>query len=280
MSTLIITEKPSVARRIANSLGNPESIKRNGIYYYKVGNNFVVPSVGHVFALREKGAGIWRYPVFDIDWVPIYKANKESKFAKDYIENIEFLARKCDKFINACDYDIEGEVIGYNIIRFLCKTDPLKRNVQRMKFSTLTRDSILNAYNNLEYTNKGMADAGITRHTLDWFWGINLSRALTIAVRRAKGYTTLSTGRVQGPALKILVTREEQIEKFIPEKYWEIEMISLKGKGKISSMHINGRFKKKESAEKCTGPLYKCIHQLPQNIKSAIAQGLEFQGYP
>ncbi len=250
MTTLIITEKPNVAERIAKSLGTAKKEKRKGVAYYKVKDVFVAPAVGHVYTLIEKDAGLWKYPVFDIEWVPSYKANKSSAFTRNYIENIQHLGKQSDTFINACDYDIEGEVIGYNVIKHACKTDPLKKNVYRMKYSTLTHDAIVESYNNLGGISKGMVDAGLTRHVLDWYWGINLSRALTLAIRRAKGYTTLSIGRVQGPALKILAKRDRQIQAFKPEPYWELEMLSTKEKKKISSLHIEGRFQEREKAEK------------------------------
>lgn len=249
MSTLIITEKPSVAARIAGSIGNADKKSKNGVPYYEVNGDYVAPAVGHILSLDEKKKAGWRYPVFDIEWKPSYTVNKGSKFTKQYFNNIKSLAKKCDSYINACDYDLEGEVIGFNVIKHICKVDPTSPKVLRMKYSTLTKESITRAYENLESPNKGMADAGLTRHILDWYWGINLSRALTLAVRRAKGYITLSIGRVQGPALKILAVRDREIEKFKPTPYWEIEMLAVKDKKKISAMHSEGRFLEKEKAE-------------------------------
>ncbi|RLI93765.1 MAG: DNA topoisomerase I [Candidatus Altiarchaeales archaeon] len=247
--TLIITEKPSVARRIANALGKPnKKIKRN-VPYFQIDNVFIVPAAGHLYSLREKNPKGWRYPIFEIDWAPIYKISKESKFAKAYIDNISEIARECKFFINACDFDTEGEVIAYNILRYACNIDPSGDNVKRMKFSTLTRDAILNSYRNLIPSPINMAMAGITRHFLDWFWGINLSRALTLAIRRAKAYTTLSIGRVQGPTLKILVEREREIQNFKPEPYWELEILVEKDKEIIKGRHINGKFWDKKEVE-------------------------------
>ena len=152
MTTLIITEKPSVAQRIANSLGNARRSSRNGVAYYEIDAErdgmFVVPAVGHIFGLRERKKGLWKYPVFDIEWAPSYEVNKASDFTKKYLKNIKFLGNKCDKFINACDYDIEGEVIGFNVIKYACNVDPLKPVVKRMKYSTLTKESIIHAYKN------------------------------------------------------------------------------------------------------------------------------------
>ncbi|MEM4347578.1 MAG: DNA topoisomerase I [Candidatus Altiarchaeota archaeon] len=256
MRTLILTEKPNVAERIARALGKAKKILDNGVAYYEVDDNIVVPAVGHLYSLVEKDSRGWHYPVFEINWVASYLINKNLDFTKKYLENIENLAKICNRFINACDYDIEGEVIAYNILKHSCKVEPLGENVARMKFSTLTDNEILNAYKNLEKPNKGMAYAGLTRHILDWYWGINLSRALTLAIRKAKGYVTLSIGRVQGPTLKILSIRDREIKKFIPKKYWELELI-LEKDGKIfSAFHEQKKFWDKEKAlktkEKCS----------------------------
>ena len=251
MATLIITEKPNVAERIAKSIGQgvEKKMSREGAPYHQVGDIFIAPAVGHIFSLKEKTKGGWRYPVFDIEWAPSYTVNKNSEFTKKYLDNLQFLSKKCDKFINACDYDIEGEVISYNAMRYGCDIDPLSENVRRMKFSTLTNEAIVAAYQNQEKVNKGMAEAGITRHKLDWFWGINLSRALTLSVRRARGYVTLSIGRVQGPTLKLLASREDKIKAFKSEPYWEIEMICLKGIDKIHAMHSADKVFQKEKAD-------------------------------
>ncbi len=255
MSKLIVTEKPNVAERIANSIGNAERKRRGGIAYYVVGDVIVAPAVGHIYTLMEKEKGLWKYPVFDIEWVPSYKASKSSAFTRKYLDNIKHLSRNCDEFINACDYDIEGEVIGYNVIKHACGVDPTSSKVSRMKYSSLTSKSITEAYRGLEKINRGMVDAGLTRHVLDWYWGINLSRALTLAIRRARGYTTLSIGRVQGPALKFLALRDRKINAFKPEPYWELVMVLLKNKIKFTALHEQDRFtdekKALEAKKKC-----------------------------
>jgi len=249
MAKLIVTEKPKVAERIAKTLGNPDKYSRGGISYYRVGDVFVVPAVGHLYGLREKNSGQWRYPVFDVEWAPNHEISKGASYTKAYLENISELAKKCDTVINSCDYDVEGEVIGFNVIKHACKTDPFSDKVKRMKYSTLTEESIMKAFNNMEPINKGMADAGLTRHVLDWYWGINLSRALSIATRKAGKYVTLSIGRVQGPSLKILTTRELSIKAFKSEKYWQIELLAIKENKQFSAIHEKDKLKDKKEAE-------------------------------
>ncbi|MFC2162894.1 DNA topoisomerase I [Candidatus Altiarchaeota archaeon] len=250
MPTLIVTEKPNVAERIAKSLGDPVKKTGSGVAYYQVGDVYIAPAVGHLYGLKERNFKGWVYPVFDIEWVPSHTLNPSSKFTEKYLSSIESLAKKCDTVINACDYDIEGEVIGFNVIKHACHKDPYSSHVKRMKYSTLTRESILAAFGKLEKIDKGMAEAGITRHILDWYWGINLSRALSNSARKARKYVTLSIGRVQGPTLKILATREKLIKAFNPETYWQVELHCIKDKIGFIALHIEEKFSDPERAKK------------------------------
>ncbi len=230
MVTLIIAEKPNVARKIAYALAEGKPVRKTigKVSYYEFTRDgkkvIVAPAVGHLFSLAPK-VKTYGYPIFDIEWVPVYVAEKGKSYAKDYIKALATLARKADEFIVACDYDTEGEVIGYTALKYACGVDPSK--AKRMKFSALTKADLLKAWYNLEPTiNFGMADAGIARHILDWYWGVNLSRALTSAIKRASGkWMVLSTGRVQGPTLKFLVDREKEIQDFKPTPYWVIKML-------------------------------------------------------
>src|SRR6266550_47692 len=98
-------------------------------------------------------------------------------------------------------------------------------NAQRMKFSTMTEKELKSAYRNLApQLDMPLVEAGRTRHELDWLYGINLSRLLTeSSLKQNRGYSTLSTGRVQGPTLKFVVDREEEIQCFTPTPFWTID---------------------------------------------------------
>ncbi len=241
---LIIAEKPSAMRKIAQSLADKGTLEKKNIgdvNYYKFERNgkrhIIVSAVGHLFNLdvknKEKG---WIYPVFEAEWKPSFSVRKKSLFSRKYFEVIKKLAENAREVIIATDYDTEGSVIGFNILRFLLK----RKDAKRMKFSTLTKDELINSYENLLSLNKGQIEAGLTRHYLDWLWGINLTRALTIAIKNSKkkGFAILSTGRVQGPTLALLAKREEEIKKFKPKPYWEIHAkIKIKGKTYLASFH-------------------------------------------
>ncbi|PIY60411.1 DNA topoisomerase I, partial [Candidatus Woesearchaeota archaeon CG_4_10_14_0_8_um_filter_47_5] len=228
MYELIITEKPSAAKKIAEALaeGKPIRETNQGVSYYKVTHQkkdiVVACAVGHLYSVAEKDPKGWTYPVFDISWKLSSELSKDLAYSKKYYATIKKLAKEADSFVVACDYDTEGEVIGLNCIRFICN----QKDAARMKFSTLTTDELIESYENkAPRLNWGQALAGETRHFLDWLYGINLSRALSLSVKSfGNGHKVLSIGRVQGPALKIVVDREEEIGKFVPEPFWQLQL--------------------------------------------------------
>ncbi len=252
MTELIITEKPQSSFKIATALAEGKAIKESnkGVPYYKVTHKdkdiIVGCAVGHLYGLDEKEKKGWQFPVFDIEWKPLSE-KKESGFSKKYVDTLKKLSKECDEFTIACDYDIEGEVIGLNVIRFICR----RKDAARMKFSTLTKEELVEAYEKKSKTlNWGQAMAGEARHILDWYYGINLSRALTSALKTSGIFKIMSTGRVQAPALKIIVDREKEIKAFIAKPYWEIQLLGAAAKQDIEAWHKSGKFWEKEKADK------------------------------
>jgi DNA topoisomerase-1 len=226
--TLIVTEKPDAAQRIAKALdshGEPEKIEENGVPYFRAHRDqtlIVVPALGHLYTVVHTRGRRNYYPVFNFKWAPRYSAERKAKQTRTWIEVISKLASNAKNFIAACDYDLEGSLIGYSILKYACGN---KESVtKRMKFSTLTKNELEKAYEKpLPSLNFALIEAGRTRHEVDWLYGVNLSRALTLAAKRWSGrYATLSTGRVQGPTLKFLVRREREIRSFVPTPYWSI----------------------------------------------------------
>lgn len=251
--TLIISEKPTAAKRIAESLstGEIKKLGKKDAPYYKITRKgkdiIIVPAVGHLFVLDEKESKAkWKYPVFSVKWRPTFE-KKENAWSRKYFQNITSLARKASGFISACDYDIEGSVIAYNILRFICGVEDGKR----MKFSTLTTPDLVDAYEkSTPHLDYPQIEAGLTRHYMDWYFGINLSRALTLSVEHVGGFWTLSTGRVQGPTLKILYDRQKEINSFRPVPFWQLELKgNLDGK-EITAYHEKDKFWKKDEVEK------------------------------
>ncbi|MBT3538494.1 DNA topoisomerase I [Candidatus Woesearchaeota archaeon] len=249
---LIITEKPSAAKKVAESLADGKPIKKsnNGVPYYDVtrGNRdiMVASAVGHLYTVTEAEKGKWTYPVFDVKWEQSSKVDKNSAYTSKYVTTIKKLAKEADEFTIATDYDIEGEVIGLNILKFACK----KKDGNRMKYSTVTKPDLIKAYENKSKTlDWGQAIAGVTRHELDWYYGINLSRALTLAVKTTGTFQLLSSGRVQGPALKVLVDKEKEIKAFVPDPYWQVELHTTIKDAPLVALHETDKFWKKEESE-------------------------------
>ena len=249
--TLVVCEKPDAARRIAQALGTshieslPEIVfespdlgerKARAVtpVFWAIGRenvHFVVCSaIGHLYGLVDPKGKRSEYPIFDVIWRPISIKKIKGTNAKKYpskqesiIRAISILSQKATRFVHACDYDQEGEVIGYNILRYACGNK--YESSLRAKFSTLTDDEIRNSFDNLLKPSRGLADAGVSRHVIDFIYGVNLSRALTQSYKISndnKKYYNLTIGRVQGPTLAFVVDREIDIRKHIPIPYWTI----------------------------------------------------------
>jgi len=259
---LIIAEKPKAALRIALALGN--FVKKNffGVPYYEIKNKEIVvaSAVGHLFGLAERKASKAEsegeseeesgeskaenkgWPSFDVEWRPTPLISKQ-KYASKYINALKQF--KPDEITIACDYDVEGELIGYNVLRFIFKREA--KDAYRMKFSTLTKPELLDAYENkLRHIDFNEAIAGETRHILDWIYGINLSRALMQSTERRK---ILSIGRVQGPALALLAKRELEINAFKPETFWKVFIAVKDDSNNEAILEYKDRIKQRQELE-------------------------------
>lgn len=250
MHEVIICEKPKAAEKISQALSrNAEKKNYKRVPYYEFEENgkktTILAAVGHLYSLapfkKEKGR------IFEVEWVPINTKDKSKGYVKSYIDAIEKFSKDADRFIHACDYDIEGTLIGFNALKYACGDESVKQAV-RMKFSTLTEEDLREAYQNPIDLDFHQVDSGIARHVLDFLFGVNISKYLTDSVMAATTrYIQLSAGRVQTPTLAILANREKQIKEFIPEPYWLIK--ADLGEGIIAD-HKKGRiFDKREAKD-------------------------------
>jgi DNA topoisomerase-1 len=262
--TLLICEKPDAAERIAEALSDaePKRLFKHGMPYYKVKRAnedlIICPALGHLYSVASTTkAPRDNYPVWEFDWKPRHVIERGQKKIEYWIKAINELSKEADGFVSACDYDLEGSVIGYTILKYAC--EGVESKAKRMKFSTLTRNDLRLAYQNLSPTlDFNRIYAGMCRHEVDWLYGINFSRALTSSVNKfSGGYLTLSTGRVQGPTLKFLVDREKEIQTFIPQPYWTITAtVTVHGEGVPAEYHVQKLNNTKSAAkvvEDCHG---------------------------
>ncbi len=226
---LVVAEKPKAASRIAAALSptKPLACRAEGVVYWVVerknGIYVVAPAAGHLFGLTTDKNG---FPVFDYYWAPLHEIDDNASHLEKYFRLFKKLSPRAKWFINACDYDIEGSVIGFMIINYF---GDLKR-ASRAVFSTLTDTDIRRAFARLSPLDTEMVEAGLARHELDWVWGINVSRALMLTFRVATGMrVVLSAGRVQSPTLIELVDRDYERNTFVPFPRFRIEALLALG---------------------------------------------------
>ncbi len=261
--TLIISEKREAAERIARALDDkdkPRRLEEQGVPYFEAYNGgrrlIIAPATGHLYTIAPDRRGGFYFPVFNVRWVPAFLFNKSAAHTGKWISAISKLAQGASDFISGTDYDIEGEVIGYTILRYACGGKESK--AKRMVFSTLTREELRKSYAEAsDQIDFRLAEAGETRHIVDFLWGINLSRALSLAVKGSGGgYASLSAGRVQAPTLKFLADREKYIRSFVPIPYWEIDA-KVKIGGRVyeaayAKPRIEREAEAKEVADRCS----------------------------
>lgn len=226
---IVIAEKDQAAQIIANVL-NCKPV--NG---YWMGDKYIVIGArGHVFGAWLKGlkkvSSIKELPLTEIIWRPTIK----DKFI---ILKKLFSERKYDSVIVATDYDREGEVIGYWIVRKFCGLkDPVE--IQRAYFSALTYDELRIAFDDIRPMREDLLAQGLARNIADTIIGLNLTRALTIIFknRYKKLSQAISLGRVQSPVLSF-------IKKISNVKYYsESKIIDFKETIKHVFLKLNDSY--------------------------------------
>ena len=261
MVSVIITEKPSVAKNIADAL----NIKNRKDGYFE-GNDYIVTwAFGHLLQLYDakdydENMAKWRMENFPfipshfrykIKSDPRHK-EKEDLGAKKQLKIIYQLMKRndVDSVIQACDYDREGQVIGDTIIYHL-KT---KKQVYRLLLNEWTPDEVLKGLQNLKPNTqmRPLLDAGISRQWADWVIGINLTSVATLKYQKGSG-KALNIGRVLLPTLKIIYDRDKEIENFVPENYFKLTATFITKDGQeYEGTYVEGeeeKFKNKETLE-------------------------------
>lgn len=229
---LVICEKPLAAKRISEVLGSKRMTERElapGVVIFEIisdkNQRFIVCSaLGHLYSLFPIERNRKKYPIFEAKWSPRHSAIvREKRRILEILKVIAKISEGASGFIHACDYDLEGELIGYNILEYACNHK--YELSMRAKFSSLTDSEINQSFNNLQEPNIRSAEAGKARHLIDFIFGINLSRALVNCLsvsNQNNRYYNLSIGRVQGPTLGFMVDRELKIRNHIPDPVWYV----------------------------------------------------------
>lgn len=261
MKKLILAEKPSVGRNIAEALNCKQ--KKDG---YLEGEEYIVTwAFGHLVTLcdckdYDKKFALWNFEYFP--YIPEkfrYKIkpndknkNKEDTGAKKQLMIIKALSERPDveSIIIATDYDREGELIALLIFSYI-KTDKPRK---RILINEWTPQEIKRGLENLKTNEemKPLQDAGVSRQLADWVIGINFTSLATLKFARGKG-SLLNIGRVLMPTLKMIYDREMEIKNFKSETNYEliVEFMAEGGSYKGRFFHgKNDKFPKKESVEK------------------------------
>jgi DNA topoisomerase-1 len=252
---LVICEKPDAARRISDALaqGSMETVTNSGVVsfsFLRDGEKYkVCAAQGHLYDASDTFQERSVYPVFDVEWFPHYLIDKNAHYARRRIEAIRSLSQDATRFINACDFDIEGETIGHNLLKYACGGK--EASAIRARFSTLTKEEIVRSFRDAKVgTGSGPAAAGRARHVLDFVWGVNLSRALSLALVNAGGrYRTVTVGRVQGPTLAYVVQRELEIKTFVPRPFWKVRGVFTNDRVRVEADYGVDRIWQKSDAE-------------------------------
>ncbi len=247
-----VAEKPQAASRLARALDEnkkPVLKKIKGVPVYISLRNgkkiVIVPAIGHLLTLSPLSKS-WNYPVLDYHWIPSHIANSKAR-TKNFVDTFKSLSKEASEIIVMTDYDREGEVIGFLILKYLLG----KNNAERMKFSTLTARDINEAYSKRsKQLDVGFLNSGLLRHYVDWLYGINYSRALSLALKRVSNrFKTISIGRVQGPTLGAVVNLENEINIFVPIPFWTIESEAIINKKKFKAFYEKTQLDKEKEAK-------------------------------
>lgn len=261
MLKVIIAEKPSVAKNIAEAVGSKN--RRDG---YLEGPQYLVTwAFGHLLELKDakdydEKMSSWRlenYPFIPEHFEYQVKASSENKKvvdegAKKQLSIIEALISRPDVtgVISACDFDREGQIIGDIILEFL----NLGKPVERLLLNEWTADEVKQGLEKLIDNGKmnPLRDAGISRQWADWMIGINLTSVATLKYQRGSG-KILNVGRVLLPTLKIIYDRDMEIETFIPEAFHKLNanFKPLQGPSYEGTYELDGqdKFPTKEALE-------------------------------
>ncbi|HEV3480143.1 MAG TPA: DNA topoisomerase 3 [Gaiellaceae bacterium] len=220
MKTLVIAEKPSVARDIVDAL--PGSFDSNKEFYE--GDEYVVTfAVGHLLELTPPEDYDDRFKKWRMDDLPIipkeFQVRPRDAKSKKQLTVIHKLLQRddIDRVINACDAGREGELIFTHVY----ESAGVDKPVERLWISSMTKQAIREGFEKLRPDEQlePLREAARSRSEADWLVGMNATRAATIRGRAWVG-GVVSIGRVQTPTLAMMVKREREIQAFVPEPYW------------------------------------------------------------
>jgi DNA topoisomerase-1 len=235
---LIVTEKNSSAKKIAEVLGapsgGPKEDKTFKVPFYTWTDDageeqMTIGLKGHVLgpAFPEGYSNWQKTDLHDLIDAKLIKEPTD----KNVVKAIKKMAKLADELVIATDFDREGELIGLEALEEMLDANPTLGSredteagtlkILRARYSATTKEELLKAFDNLDYLSYPLANAGAARQDIDLLWGATLTRAVSLATRRF-GSNFLSVGRVQSPTLGLIVEREMERRAHVAKPFWEL----------------------------------------------------------
>jgi DNA topoisomerase-3 len=246
---LIITEKPSVARDIADALGG--FTDHDG--WYESDDHVVTFAVGHLFELLPPEEIDEKYKRWTLDVLPILPDEFRYKPKAGQSERVRTIRRllerkDIDSVINACDAGREGELIFREIVEHLGSEKPIRR----LWLQSMTDEAIRAGFARLRpgAELQGLADAAACRAQSDWLIGMNATRALTKRLKSRKEKTAWSAGRVQTPTLAMLVDKEIEVLAHVPRPFWRVTASFEHAGQRYEAAWYDARFQADDDSER------------------------------
>ena len=247
--SLVIAEKPSVASDIAKALGGFKKVKD----VYERDDMVITSAVGHLLKMvvpekHDIKRGKWSLtklphlpPKFALE--PFEKTENRLKTIVRQIKR-----KDVDLLINACDAAREGELIFRHIVEYTKS----KHKIKRLWLQSMTPGAIRAGFNNLKSDDDliPLSNAAKCRSEADWLVGINSTRAFTAFNSLDGGFYKTPVGRVKTPTLAMVVRREEEINKFISDPFFEINVNFTTNKGEYTGKYFDKNFKKDKGNQK------------------------------
>lgn len=229
---LYIAEKPSVGRELAKCLQGPVQ-RRDGCLITREG--IVTWLFGHILRQAEPQEYDPRYKQWRAEDLPIIPEHWQLYVAKDCEKQfavVKGLIEQADEIVHGGDPDREGQLLVDEVLDYLGNTKPVRRILLNALDEKSIREANAHLRDNRDFFN--LKQSALARARADWLIGMNLSRAYTLAARRAgHDKLVLPIGRVKTPTLSLVVRREREIENFKPVDYYNI---------KATFLHENGSF--------------------------------------
>jgi DNA topoisomerase-3 len=274
MTTLIVAEKPSVARDLGRVLGatqrGPGCLEGNGLR--------ITWCIGHMVELVQPADynPDWKRWQFEtLPMLPETFKTQPRKGVKDHWKDLKqaLTDKNISTVVNACDAGREGELI----FRYVYEATKCKAPIQRLWISSMTDEAIQKGWANLKEgaAYEALADAARCRSEADWIVGLNATRAMTCLARKGGGDQLLSVGRVQTPTLAMIVDRDKAIADFVPEDFWQVDaQFTLKDTPETDPITWSGRWFRPKSSKSASSNDAKNADKAERLSSAATAQAI------